>query len=187
MKAFILILFIFSVSFAGEGSFRITKKTTDYTLSSAKSGKRIRKQTFRGKTKIRDRSERDTDGDGVIDHVFDSFWIDGECLYSTMETKTERSSSFSSHGDVVVLLIKSKTADRIEKISFFSSKGRILEMFVRNVKGEFEPLSKEEFAKAVQQTKELPPIAKEVLETIQNKTLKKYPNKNAHEAAGASK
>lgn len=179
MKAIILVLLMCPVAFAAEEPFAVSTKVTEYPARDGKTAKTIRVQTFRGKEKIRDRSEKDTDGDGVTDWFFDSFWVDGEAVYSTSRSKSlGTSSSFSSHADICVVLTDSKTTGQLEQIAFFTGKGGLREMFVRNAKGEFEPLSKEEFAKAVQHTKELSPFMEGVLDTIRDTKPKEAPNKS---------
>lgn len=179
MKAIILVLLMCPVVFAAEDPFTVSTKVTEYPARDGrKLGKILREQTFRGKTKIRDRSQVDTDRDGVMDDFFDSFWIDGEAVYSTRRSKTENSSSFSSHGDVDVQLTESKTTGQVQQIAFLTSKGVFREMFVRNAKGEFEPLSKEEFTKAVQHSKELSPFMEGILDTIRDAKPKETPNKS---------
>ena len=180
MKLILLISLFSPLVLAEEDPFAISTKVKEYPARNANSGKTIREQTFRGKAKIRDRTEKDTDGDGIMDFVFDSFWIDGKVVYSTTQNNSECSTGFSSHGDISVVLIESKTDRQVQQIAIVTSKGVLREMFVRHTKGEYEPLSREEFAKAVQaSTNILSPLLEFFHDTIEDAKPKELPNKSS--------
>jgi hypothetical protein len=124
-------------------------------------------QIHRGKNKVYERVEMDTDENGEIDSVQEVFWVNGEAVLSISDNMDGKGHYFTSSGNLSVSIQDQNGDGEPDHVMIITSDYALIEMYRKENGRFFEPISEKEFKEAVKAVGSVAPFANSVIESIQ--------------------